>query len=579
MLGVGTTIIAGALETLDPLFMRHLIDVALPRKQLLGSLLTVLLIAFCYVGRSGLGGLGVLHSFRVAQLLGQDLRIELLGHMTVLSSDWHDRTFLGEKLSRIEKDVEQISQLGSEIANSVLRAVIFFLVNLAIMFALNWRMTLSVLPLLPLFFWIRERFHSDIQMRAERAQAEIGKATGSLTEHLGAIPQIQILGAEEARILRTTRAWIEVLDAQWAQRRMEVAFSICVTSVLTIAVVIVLGLGAHEYMLRSLTLGGLIAFYAYVTRIFEPVSTAMELYSRTQRMVSSARRVREVLETEPTVRDNGSIKQGPSPLVFGLSCEEVSFGYSSAERVLHEVSFRIGHRERIAIIGKSGSGKSTLSRLLARMADPDLGRVLLERRPASEYTLQTLRRTVCYVPQQPVLFSGTIRENLLYANANATESDIQKAIEAAQLLPVLRRLPRGLDTTLGPEATGLSGGERQRLALARALLRNAAILVLDESTSALDVPTEQAVFQSIANYDTHMALVLISHRLRALTWVDRIVMLDMGRIVAEGTHAVLYSESALYRKLFDRDEQIEDDSPDEQGADISFTSNVLLKRD
>jgi ABC-type multidrug transport system fused ATPase/permease subunit len=175
-LGLAVAVLAGTVATLDPLLMKHLIDGALPKRRLFDSLLTVLLIALCFVGRSVLGGLGGLLSFRVAQLLAQDLKIDLLAHMTALSADWHERTFLGEKLSRIQQDVEQISQFGADVVNSILRAGIFFLVNLTIMFALNWRMTLAVLPLLPLFLWVRARFRSNIQIPADRTQAEIGKS-------------------------------------------------------------------------------------------------------------------------------------------------------------------------------------------------------------------------------------------------------------------------------------------------------------------------------------------------------------------------------------------------------------------
>src|SRR5271154_2847395 len=183
-LGLAVAVIAGLVSTLDPLLMRHLIDRSLPERELCGSLGTVVLIALCFIGRSGLGGLGGLLSYRVAQLLAQDLRIELLAHMTRLSADWHERTFLGEKLSRIEQDVEQISQFGADVANSVVRALIFFIVNLAIMFALNWRMTISVLPLLPAFLFVRARFRGAIHRRADHSRAEVGKASGRLAEHL-----------------------------------------------------------------------------------------------------------------------------------------------------------------------------------------------------------------------------------------------------------------------------------------------------------------------------------------------------------------------------------------------------------
>jgi ABC-type multidrug transport system fused ATPase/permease subunit len=545
---------AGAVATIDPLLMRQLIDVALPQKKVEQTAVVVIFIALSFAGRSAFGGLSGLASFRVTQWLGQDLRSELLVHMTNLSADWHERTMLGEKLSRIDQDVEQISQYGADIGNTVFRTVVFFVVNLAIMMALNWRMTVAVLPLLPLFLWVRLRFRGKIQSTADRAQAKVGSATGDLAEHLSAVSQIQILGAEEIRIARTIRAWLDLVGAQWEQRKTEVAFSISVTSVLAVGIFLVLGLGAHELFAGDLSIGGLVAFYAYVTRIFEPVSSAMELYSRTQRMLASARRVHEVLNTAPTVADIGTIQKIHTPLMEGIECDRVTFGYPSRRLVLSDVSLRLKGAEKVALVGRSGSGKSTLSRLFARMADPDAGRILIEGRQLHEYTLRTLRRSVCYVPQQPQLFSGTIRQNLLYSNSDASDGEMKRVIEAAQLSPLLNRLPLGLETVLGPDAVGISGGERQRLAIARALLRQPSVLILDESTSALDLPTEYALFKALATFGDDMAMILISHRLRSLTWVDRVIVLDSGTIVAEGTHEELERNCPVYQGLYNREE-------------------------
>jgi ABC-type multidrug transport system fused ATPase/permease subunit len=292
-------------------------------------------------------------------------------------------------------------------------------------------------------------------------------------------------------------------------------------------------------------------------------------------MMASARRVREVLETMPGVPDVGTVQDVPVPLTLGVVCAGLSFAYSE-ETVLQGIDFNIGVRERIALIGRSGSGKSTLSRLLARMADPTNGNVLLEGRDISEYTLNALRRAICYVPQQPVLFSGTIRDNLLDANPAASRTEVDEVIAAAQLVSVISRLPQGLDTVLGPEAAGLSGGERQRLALARALLRQSPILVLDESTSALDLPTEEAVFRAVGSFRKNMALVLISHRLRSLTWVDRIILLDAGSIVAQGTHSALYRDSPLYRSLYETERSFENRSSADAQTRMNGRTESLL---
>jgi ABC-type multidrug transport system fused ATPase/permease subunit len=554
--GVAVATSAGAVATIDPLLMRQLIDGALPRHSILETALDVVLITLCFVFRAVLGGVSSLVSFRVTQRLAQDLRTELLVHMTALAPDWHERTLLGQKVSRIEQDVDQIAQYGSEVGNTVFRAAIFFIVNLTIMAVLNWRMAAAILPLLPLFFWVRLRFRGLIQSRADQAQAEVGNAAAQLTEHLGAVPQIQLLGAEQVRVSLTVESWLNALTAQWKQRRTEVAFSVSITSVLAVGILLVLGLGAHEYFIGTLSIGGLVAFYAYVTRVFEPVSAAMELYARTQRMLASARRVREVLDEESSVPDRGVIGTIPHPLEIGLACKDISFGYEPRTVILRNISLSLRSGERIAVVGKSGSGKSTLSRLLARLADPLEGQIMLEGKPLPDFALRELRRAISYVPQQPVLFSGSFRNNLLGGNPDVDEEEIQRVIEATQLKAVLKRLPLGTDAVLGPEAAGISGGERQRLSVARALLRRPSILILDESTSALDLPTEAALFRAVASLRADMSMIVISHRLRSLTWLDRIVVLNGGEVVAEGSHLELHRSCAYYRDLYEREEEI-----------------------
>jgi ABC-type multidrug transport system fused ATPase/permease subunit len=237
-------------------------------------------------------------------------------------------------------------------------------------------------------------------------------------------------------------------------------------------------------------------------------------------------------------------------LKFGFAIQDVCFSYAD-NSVLDHVSLKIQAGERIALIGMSGSGKSTLARLLVRAADPESGDIWLENYPIKEFALTSLRHTVGYVPQQPLLFQGSIRENLLYGNPAASESELQRALATAQLTSVVNLLPQGINAPLGPGAGGLSGGERQRLALARSLLRNSPVLILDESTSALDAPTESAVLSSVSKFSEGQTLILISHRISSLAWVDRFVLLDRGRIVEMGSHQVLYARSALYRSLFD----------------------------
>jgi ABC-type multidrug transport system fused ATPase/permease subunit len=310
-------------------------------------------------------------------------------------------------------------------------------------------------------------------------------------------------------------------------------------------------MGSYRFIAGTLTIGTVVAFYAYVTRIFEPVSSAMELYARSERMMASARRVLEVMTTEPTVPDAGRITTALRTLRHGISMEGVSFRYGMNPSALEAVDLEVAPGDAVAIVGPSGSGKSTLARLCVRLADPTSGSLIVEQRQAMEYTLRALREIICYVPQHPILFRGSIRENLLYANPAAGERELRTVLEVAQLDPVLSRLTLGLDHVLDTGAAGLSGGEQQRLAVARALLRNSPVLILDESTSALDMATEAALLQAIRNFRPGMATVLISHRLKSLGWVDRFVVLERGKIVGEGNHPTLQRKCQLYRTLLD----------------------------
>jgi len=554
VLGLACVSVASLVATIDPLLMRALIDRALPQRNLRWALELAGAIGFCYVGRSALSAAGSMVNFSIAQQCVRDLRVALLDRMNRLSPDYHEKTPTGEKLTRIEHDVDEIANLGADTANQSIRAILFFALNLAMMARLYLFMTLTVLPLMPLFAIVQRRFSVRLKTRADEARSDVGAATSILTEHLAAVPQIQFLGAEEASAQRALSAWNGMLRTQRIQRQTQIGFSLSIGAVLAASILVVLASGSVKVLAGALTIGGLVAFYTYGTRVFEPISSAMELYSRLQSVGASIRRVRELLDLESTVRDSGTERLEGASLNQGFNFQDVSFSYGG-KAALSNVTLQIGAGEHVAIVGASGSGKSTLARLLVRAADPDCGRVLLEGLPLADYTLASLRSAVCYVPQHPVLFQGTLRENLLYANSRASDEEMFRAMHAAQFASVLSRFPQGLNDSLGPGAVNLSGGECQRLAVARSLLRESAALVLDEATSALDVPTEHAVLASVAKFRTHQTVIVISHRLRSLAWMDRFVLLDQGRIVATGTHSALYPRSALYRSLYDASAQ------------------------
>jgi ABC-type multidrug transport system fused ATPase/permease subunit len=546
---LGMMIGAGIFSTVDPLLLRHLIDQSFPARHFAEAAIYGLMIALCFFARAALAGGGNLRGFRVTQAVGQDLRRELLLHMTRLSAEWHERTMLGDKISRLNTDVDQIAQFGSDAVNMVVRSSVFFILNLAVMLRLNARITLMLLPLLPVFYLVRRRFRSLIETQANATQERTGWAIGRIIEHLGGIIQLQLLGVGEARMEDSISSWSELVRVQWRQRSTEIVFSIAVSCVLALAIFTAIEFGIYEFAAGVLSVGTIFAFYTYTTRIFEPVSSAMELYARSQSMLASARRVLDVTNQRPAVPDSGCLSIMASRLYYGLRMENVSFRYAGDRWVLRDIDLQIRPGEATAIVGLSGSGKSSLARLFVRLADPCSGSVFVDQRTATDYTLAALRATIAYVPQTPVLFQGTIRENLICMNHEASQHELDAIVAATELGPVLERLELGLDHPLQAAAAGLSGGEQQRLAIARALVRKSAVLILDESTSAMDAPTEAAVLRAIRCLRPEMTLIVISHRVKALSWVDRFFVLEGGRITAQGNHQQLFAESGHYRVL------------------------------
>lgn len=542
---------SGILSTLDPLLMRRLIDTELPRHHLAGCLLLVFAIVGCLLGSVGFLLWSMQWNFFVEQDLGQQLRIAILEQLNRLSAEFHENTPAGENMTRLGVDVDTISQFGSEVATSTIRAAVFFVVNLAVMVSLNATMTVAILPTLLLFAWVQRRFSSSMSDRADVAQKETGRASSMLYEYLSALPQIQLLCAEKLVVKMATSVWSGMVQARKSQKSTELLYVGAVNGALLLATLLVLTLGSFQFLRGVLTIGALVAFYTYQTRVFEPVSVATDLYSRVRRVGASIRRVRAILDSEPLVSDSGSIVQSRTTITQGISLDRVQFSYDGERTALQNMSLHIGAGECLAIVGPSGSGKSTLARLLVRLSDPQVGEITLDGHTLRDYSLAALRQTICYVPQRPVMFYGSVRENLLYAKPHASDSDLVRVAEVTQFKSVLDRLPAGLDTQLGPQGHKLSGGELQRLALTRALLRAAPVLVMDESTSALDVPTEQLILESIAAHCSGSILIIITHRLASVARMKRIIVLQQGQIAAAGDHSFLFEHSPLYQRLYE----------------------------
>lgn len=537
------------LSLLDPLVIKWIIDDILPQRDLEMLAISAAAFFFIYFFRLSLNALASLLNSYAGQRSVFNIKLTLLRHLQTLSAEYHDKTPTGDLLFRVEQDSEQIEELGSGLLISLVRIGITFTLTLLIMFSLNWQLTLIILPLIPVLFLVRRYGYPRLRAISDAVQSCGGRRSSFLQEHLSALVQVQLLARECAEALRFVRLAREVIGAQMKRRYTELFFDTASVLVIVTATATVLGYGGYKVVQGSLTVGGLMAFYTYLNRVFEPLETVVSMYSKVQRANASIRRIMEVMAVRPRIRDKAKPVKLPRAAPGGIQLRNVSFAYGGEKSILKRTSLDVEPGERIAMVGASGSGKSTIARLMARVYDVDKGEVLFDGYDVRDIELKSLRSLIALVPQDPALFDVTLRENLLYGNPRATQAELDEVASQAQLEEILKKLPKGWDEPVGQKGNRLSGGERQRVAIARAMLQRPRLLILDESTSALDSRTEKRVLEALESFTRGRTMVIIAHRLSTILWADRILVIDRGRLVEEGSHNILYHACGVYRRL------------------------------
>jgi ABC-type multidrug transport system fused ATPase/permease subunit len=524
-----------ALGLLGPLVLRWLIDRILPERDAWLLISAVALLFLSYEGRVVFTSLGSWLTVAASQKIVLALRLEILKHLDSLSADYHEATPTGEKLYPLREPVEEIAYLGSDLFPGILRTLLSSAFTLFAMGALSFRLTLVVLPLVPVFLVTRHHFRQRLGRHADDLQAKRLEVNSFLEEHAPSVVQIQSLQQETRRERQAYRLFATAARSQLRLARTGVFFSIFTNLAIVLAISAILGYGGVRVLRGDLTIGSLVAFYSYLAQLFEPLSGAMEMYARAQRTFSSIRQVCAALALRPTIQESPHAVRLPCDACSDLEFHELRFAYPGERQLLHIPRLMISVGERVALVGENGGGKSTLAKLAARLYDPDSGYVSYGGVDLRAIRLRELRSVAAYLPATPVLFDDTLAVNLRLGRVQATDEELAEVLHAVDLTAFVESLPLLYQQPLGPGASRLSSGQRQRVALARALLRKPRILILDEATSSMDAAVEQIVLDRTRILLPFSTVVLLSHRLSSVAWADRVIVLESGKIVRDET--------------------------------------------
>ena len=572
-------LVASAASLATPQLIRIAIDDGIAPRSLSVILLAVGGLAAAALLRGLFQFLQGYLAERASQGVAYDLRNDLFARIERLGFSYYDRVETGQLVTRLTSDVEQIRTFSGSGVVQLAAAAVMLLGTTALLFSLNWRLALVALAIVPVIFVLLLRFVRRIGPLFRGVQQTLGRLNSVLQEDLAGIRVIRTFAREDYESSRYRSVNDELLEKNLTTVRTfsnNFPFVFLLANLGTLAIVL---FGGLQVIGGSLTIGELVAFNTYLGFLLFPILTIGFLAAGISRAGASSQRVFEVLDAPLEVQDAPDAVTLP-PISCRVGFDSVSFRYPGDEReILQNISFAAEPGQTVAILGTTGSGKSTLVNLIPRFYDVTSGSVKLDGHDVRDVTLASLRSQIGIVMQSPLLFSGSVRDNIAYGRPNATPEEVEAAARAARADEFIQGLPEGYDTVIGERGIGLSGGQRQRIAIARALLIDPRLLILDDSTSAVDAETEAAIQESLDRLmrDSYRTVFVIAQRASTVRDADQILVLDKGEVAAMGTHEELLSTSELYNEILGS--QIYAEQPIVAGSTRDLENNGSPSRD
>jgi subfamily B ATP-binding cassette protein MsbA len=542
-------ILSTGLNLMFPLVSGQLVNVVtgVPGQFDAAQMIGILVIVF--VVRAGVD---IVSQFLIAQAgesVTRDLRNDVYQHLQSLGLGFFNNRRTGELTSRLTSDVSIVRTALVNNVATLLSNVLTVVGSAALIVTINWRLTAIVLLIFPLATLVARLYSRSLRPLSRKVQDRLAESNAIAAEAIGGVRVVKSFGREPYEIGRFTAASSDVYATALRLARVRATFGPLIGLMFFFALSGILWFGSQEVSAGRLKAGDLVSFLLYGGVIAGGISSLAGFFTQLQEAVGATQRLFEILDQKSDVQD------APNAHVLNnvqgrIDFDHVSFAYENGVEVVTDITLVIAPGEILALVGPSGAGKSTLFNLIPRFYDPTKGIVRVDGNDLRDVTQASLRDHIAIVPQDTLLFSGSVRENLLYGKLNATEQEMVEAAKAANAHDFISQLPQGYDTLVGEKGVKLSGGQRQRIAIARAILKNPRILLLDEATSALDSESEGLVQEALGRLMRGRTTIIIAHRLSTVQVANRIAVLDKGRLVELGTHDELMTQEGLYHKLY-----------------------------